>query len=232
MAIILGLDFETDGLLPESNLPTELGMVLWDSDTHKPYSMISGLISNGAKLTPEITALTGILPNMLDRGGMPESYFLDRINKVVPQVDYFCAHNAQFDRGFLKAMYERNFSKMPDNKWIDTSQDIPYPETITTRKLVHLAAEHGFVNPFPHRALPDTLTMLTILSKYDFKEVERYALAPSIRIKAGVSYETKDQAKGRGYRYEEGTKSWFKNIKEFQLEEEIKKSPFKVYVES
>jgi fructose-1,6-bisphosphatase/sedoheptulose 1,7-bisphosphatase-like protein len=117
-----------------------------------------------------------------------------------------------------------------DLPWIDTAKDIPYPKSITTRKLTHLAAEHGFVNQMAHRAVTDVLTMLKVLSFYEAKTVVEWSSSPTIKIKAMVTRETKELAKERGSRWDAPSVAWFKEIKEFQLMTEIKDSSFKIVV--
>lgn len=111
--------------------------------------------------------------------------------------------------------------------WIDTTEDVPYPLEVKTRKLTHLAAEHGFVNPFPHRAVTDVLTTLRILSFYSTEEVERYAKAESKTLVANFERDDpefevkKDAVKRNGYRWTGAPEyQWKKSIKDFQVEEE------------
>jgi DNA polymerase-3 subunit epsilon len=228
--LFLCLDFETTGLSSETDLPIELGLVLWDSVLKTPLRMTSTLIKQDVVITDEITKITGITNKMLDILSIKEADVVQAFQGYSMLIDAYVAHNAPFDRKFLEAMFKRQGLKVADKIWIDTSKDIPYPESITTRKLTHLACEHGFLNPFPHRALPDVLTMIQVMSKYDCEEIVKYAQTPNLRIKAGVSFENKDLAKERGYRYDGDTKSWYKEIKEFQLEKEIKEAKFKITV--
>ena len=51
-------------------------------------------------------------------------------------------------------------------------------EKIKTRSLPYLAADHGFLNPFPHRALFDVMTMIQIAGMYDINEILKYADSP------------------------------------------------------
>ena len=95
------------------------------------------------------------------------------------------------------------------------------PPAITTRKLTHLAAEHGFLNPFPHRAVSDVLTMLKVLSHYDIAPVLESARQPSFTVKACVSYDDREKAKARGYRWDAARKIWTKIVKGHRLNDEI-----------
>jgi DNA polymerase III subunit epsilon len=119
---------------------------------------------------------------------------------------------------------------------IDTLTDIPFASEPDSRKLKYLAGDHGFLNPFAHRAVFDVLTMLKVLSHYPIDKVLEYAKAPMITIRAVVDFNNKDKAKARRFSWEKiGDKTypkmWVKRIKEFQLEEEKKAmAPFQVGV--
>jgi DNA polymerase-3 subunit epsilon len=111
--------------------------------------------------------------------------------------------------------------------WIDTRLDTPEPMKGT---LVCLAAQKGFLNPFPHQALSDVLTMLRILDGYDFNAVIERARIPNVTIRMDVPFESKDHAKELGYYWRPETKQWLKAIKLCDLEKEQTDSRFSVKV--
>jgi hypothetical protein len=109
--------------------------------------------------------------------------------------------------------------------------DIDYPPHIGSRRLSYIAADHGFVNPFSHRALFDVMTMLNVLSAYELPKVIENALCPKIEIMAHVLYENREKAKKLGYRWE--NRLWSKVIREnrFNYEEELAASEgFKITI--
>jgi DNA polymerase-3 subunit epsilon len=222
----LGIDLETSGLDANECVITEVGLVLWDTVDAKPVLMKSFFVDSGIQLTKEITELTGITSEMLRKYGEGQGSVCIETEKMMLKAEACVAHNAPFDRRFIVKMFEQCGTPMPEKLWIDTSADIPYPASITTRKLTHLAAEHGFVNPFPHRALTDVLTMLQIASKYPADTIMAYAQSPTVTILAKTTFEERELPKARGYRWDAGIKKWTKNVKEFQLEEETKNAPF------
>ncbi|MCB0348730.1 MAG: hypothetical protein KDD37_07835, partial [Bdellovibrionales bacterium] len=141
---------------------------------------------------------------------------------------YVVAHNGnEFDKKFMEETWNLAPETRFDLDWIDTLTDLSYPASITSRKLNHLAADHGFLNPFAHRAIFDVLTMLEILSKYEIKDVVAMAASPTCRIYAKVTFEQKDLAKKEGFRWDAQAKVWFKDIKEVHLQD--KKFPFEIY---
>jgi hypothetical protein len=109
--------------------------------------------------------------------------------------------------------------------WIDTLTDIPYPAEISTRKLSYLAADHGFINPFQHRALFDVLTMLNVLSRYELGAILEFQQIPWVTIQANVSYDDRMLAKEARFFWQAiGDKKypnkWVKRIKKNVFEEE------------
>jgi DNA polymerase-3 subunit epsilon len=149
------------------------------------------------------------------------------------------AHNAPFDRGFLLAELDRHQIAAPVLRglpWIDTLHDIPFATQPDSKKLKYLASDHGFINPFAHRAVFDVLTMLRVLSEYDLSTVVGRAQTPDIIIRAVVPHPKrdgglgKDKAKLAGFRWQDVDGKqyplmWVKKIKESELGVEQAKLP-------
>lgn len=227
--ILLGLDFETTGLDIKTCDIIEIGAVLWDTSRSIPLKIYNQLITGPASLTDEITQLTGITRHDLDNYGVPLEQGRAELLSLLKQAELIVAHNGtNFDRPIFQRLIDGD-SKL---NWIDTSVDVTYPKAISTRKLTHLAAEHNFLNPFAHRAVSDVLTMLKVLANYDILEIRDAALIPNITVQAHVSYDERELAKSRGYRWEAPTKSWIKTIKENLLEKEAIEAGFEVSVRS
>ena len=81
-----------------------------------------------------------------------------------------------------------------------------------------MAADHGFLNPFPHRAVTDALTMLKLAGMYDWDETIKRSKSPIRTLIANVSFENKDLAKSAGFHWIAETKQWMLDIKECDLE--------------
>jgi DNA polymerase-3 subunit epsilon len=119
---------------------------------------------------------------------------------------------------------------------VDTSCDVNFSASIKTRKLGHLAAEHGFLNPFAHRALFDVLTMLRVLSFYDHKDVIKLAGEKDYVVQALVekpwldSGKSTSEAKENGFRWNGERKLWLKRVKESQLQSVEKQGSYRVVV--
>ncbi len=158
--------------------------------------------------------------------------------------EYIVAHNGtNFDRPIMESNFKRYKVPFPSKPWLDTSVDILFPKNIKTRKLVYLAAEHGFVNPSAHRAYSDVICMLKVLSHYNIKEVIRRSKLGSFVVEAICQKPWEDPApegekevdkvKARGYRFDGSRKKWTKVCKadEAEIEKEHGEFAVKIYVE-
>ncbi len=243
---LLGLDFETTGFDTANDRITEVGAVLWDTETKAPIQLYSKFVWDEElekKCTPEVNEMMarvcGITPKMLSEFGHPAAITLDELDDLCESADYIVAHNGEnYDKPLLMAELTRHdvatiyLRSLP---WLDTRQDIPFAQEPDSRKLKHLALDAGFINPFAHRALFDVLTMLRVLSTYDIEQVIAYSKTPWITIRADVSYDHREKAKARRYAWEKigektYSKCWVKRIKEDQLEKEKAEAGFPVLV--
>jgi DNA polymerase-3 subunit epsilon len=241
---LLGLDFEATDKTPDTARITEMGVVLWETDGNRPLVTVGTFLYDKqtyGPLSEEVKRITGITDEMLEEFGTlpgPNLQWLDSFCKG-HRVDYIVAHNGgNFDRPLLYAELDRLALACPQLRtlpWLDTLSDIPFASEPDSRKLKYLAGDHGFLNPFAHRAVFDVLTMMKVLSHYDIQKVIEYSKIPVLTIRAVVSFDQKELAKERKYRWEnlgdrKYPKCWVKEIRENKLEEEIANSPFKVVV--
>ena len=159
MPLILGLDVETTGIDPAAERIIEVGAVLWDWDSETPLEMMSRLVRPERPISAEITGITGITDAMVEKHGRSEAEALSELEALISQADFILAHNANFDRSFYLAACARHGVSPSALPWLCSRVDVRYPESIGTRKLAYLAAEHGFISPFgSHRAVLDVLT--------------------------------------------------------------------------
>jgi len=215
--LVLGLDLETTGLDFESDEIIEVGAAVWDTEQKKPLRVFSELVRPHQPVPEEITKITGISQDDIQSVGQaPEAVFKQLLD-LADGCNYVVAHNGKdFDKRFLdKALKE--FGMSLDLPWIDTMFDIPFPDSIKSRKLTHLCADHGFLNPFSHRAVFDVLSMFSVVSQYQFNEIEELYKSPQRKLIAKVSFEEKDKAKQAGFRWDPGQKHWYKTLKECQI---------------
>jgi DNA polymerase III subunit epsilon len=217
--ILLGIDLESDSLDTSTANVLELAAVLYDWDTKSPVKMLSALIDpgfDGSEYTvpEEITAITGITTDQIRRWGEHEKDVLNQLSFVEGEADYYVAHNGNaFDAPLLAARKQKNGFGETSLSFLDTSIDIKFPPLIKTRNLRHLAAEHGFVNVLPHRALCDVLTMFKVMEHYDLDAIIARSQEPTLFVEALVSFEEKDLAKERGYHWCGPKKIWWRSWK-------------------
>lgn len=231
--IVAGLDYETtftDPIDPRVCRVVETGIVLWDTDRNMPLRMYNRTCwaDDYGPFDPRITDLTGLeLEDIKTHGDAPQIIHKQTLG-LLALADAVVAHNGtNFDKIVHESECAR-FGLTPTEKpWIDTSVDVPYPQKVQTRKLVHLAAEHGFLNPFAHRALFDVLSMLTVMGKYDAKELLRRATAMKVKLRAVTAKPWEDNgksnqiAKDRGFRFDGSAKIWTKVVLEDEVEREL-----------
>lgn len=218
--LVVGFDTETTGLSVTEDHIIEVGAVLWDTERKAPLSMFSSMIKIEQKLDPKITELTGITDQDLEKFGRKASDVFAELNLFLYQAEAIVAHNGNlFDKPMHENNCKRNGFDALVKPWIDTSCDVDYPTNITTRRLSHLAADHGFLNPFAHRAVFDVMTMLKVMAHYDFGQILTWSKAPTLEIRADSTFQQKELVKKQNYRWDNERKIWHKSIKDFHLED-------------
>lgn len=246
---LLGLDFETTGLDVNQARITEMGLVIWDSMTHRPLVTVGVFLYSPEMdplFTPDTVAMmervSGITPAMLKEFGTDPKRNLEWLDGYVKthRIEAIVAHNGkEYDRPLLMAELARHGvpgETLKTVPWLDTKIDIPWATPPESNKLKHLALEQGFINPFPHRAVFDVLTMLKVLSQHKLEDVITHSKKATIIIRAVVPHPKQDNGKGKdaakaaGYRWQEVNHKqfplcWVKAIKEDQLEAEKARLP-------
>ena len=236
---VLAVDLETSGLDKEKDEITEIGWCLYDTDRCSPLVTGGGLVAptseNGiVALRPEIVALNGITNEDRCAFGASLAARVTALSAIAVrgEAEWFVAHNAPFDMGFLLrgANPPEAWLTIHSLPWIDTRTDLPLAEEATSSRLQHLLADHGIIQPFRHRALFDALGCCLLLAKYPIEEVVRRAKAPTVTLIAQVSYDDRELAKARRYRWDGATKTWSRKLKDFEAAAEIAAAPFAVTV--
>jgi DNA polymerase-3 subunit epsilon len=235
--LIAGLDLETTGLDTGTCGITEISAALWDTNGGRLLSMFTTYVQPCQEIPAEVQKLNGITNEDCDRFGVSISLALTEVYaRILRHAHLGVAHNwTDFDGPILKRLWSEHAKRLvcPDIQpihWVDSSVDVPYPEHVTTRKLEYLCASHGFLNPFPHRSLFDVVSMLKVVSHYPVDKILELVQSPMIRIRAVVSFEDREKAKARGYRWGQLTKTWTKNIRQSHLDRERADAGFPIEV--
>jgi DNA polymerase-3 subunit epsilon len=225
--LILGLDVETTGLSAVDDKIIEVGAALYDTVLAAPVQILSVLVNPERKIPQEITEITGIADDEVEVFGIPENKAIDQLQDMMTYAEAVMAHNAPFDRGFIEQAIIRSGRPPIELPWIDSVMDVKYPANITTRNLRHLAAEHGFINPWAHRSIFDVMTMLRIASCYDWDAIVARSKELTVYLQAVVSFDEKEKAKERGYRWYAPSKIWWKSFKFSDAEVEVAECGFR-----
>lgn len=255
--LILGIDLEgmnEDLVFSGVNLKvdrvTEVGAVLWDFENSKPLQIMSELIDEPdcLPITKEIEELTGINNQMLKDWGLKGDHtkmFLRNLAGFMKRADYMMAHNGKnYDIPMLKALFERYEIPWVEKTWIDTMTDIEYPSTIPMRSMWALEHAHGFINPFPHRAVTDVLAMLKIASNYNLDRMAAMAESPIVTLVAKLRApnwknamdvklfnQVKNKVAKAKFKWNPEDKLWTKDIQKILLDEDKIHFDFDWYME-
>jgi DNA polymerase-3 subunit epsilon len=211
------LDVETTGIDPEKDKIIEIGVLEFGvREDGRPFitTMYGGVEDPGIPIPQEIQKLTGLTDDMV-RG---QAIDWNRVAELLRKSSLVVAHNASFDRAFVERRPELAGIK---NHWACSLKHIDWEaKGFRTKALNYLAADHGFVNPFAHRALFDCATTFRIIESY-FPELLNRSYLRQVRVSAfGAAFETKDILRNARYRWNAELRVWFKEVLEDGLEGE------------
>lgn len=226
-------DLETSGLSPQNDRILEYGYIIWDTKYKKPFAQNSVILFESDYPTkwPEAEKVNGISYEYASTFGIHPKPALESLDKLLThfEIDYMVAHNGKlFDLPFLIAQcekYELPAFKIKSTPLIDT-KELPFNHAPRSKHLGHLAYDlRVFHDPAEkHSALFDCQLMLGILKTFDIDQVLKSANAKSIKLHAHCTFETKELAKSCGYSWTKPQNQWLKNIKEYELDEELAKA--------
>lgn len=229
---LMFFDCETSGLDVNEDEILELGYAVYHIDNPAPLVMKSKFITNHKKeITSEITDITGITQPIIDLLGEPGEEVYSELIEDISRfgIKHMVGHNAfRFDKNILKNNMARHGLSLPEVVIVDTQTDIKYKTKSKSMRLSYLLADHGYINPFPHRALTDAMSCAMLLYMYDIHKTLEIAATPMIEIRADVGYNNKDLAKALGYGWDGERKIWIKTIRKYYQKEELEKASFPV----
>jgi DNA polymerase-3 subunit epsilon len=238
--IITGLDFETNGLTDPRMVA--VGMAMYDVTPGTPddrggcdvknsaFSIqATSFIVNPGDVPFEAGAILthGITPDIALKYGRDEGDAGILINDWLSQSDYVVAYNGNsFDKAILKAASLRSGIPVPYKTWIDPFVDIEAHDKADD--LTGQCAKHGFLVGDAHTALADVSAMMRLLLMHDINRLIEIAASPMVYLRADVTYDEKDLAKNRGYKWDKPNmpKSWVLETREMFMQKEIDEAPF------
>ncbi len=221
MDIGMIVDLETTGIDPKLDQVVEVGIVEFVVTTNSAGGLRADMIGGysalqdpGRPLPAEVGKLTGLSDELL----MGRSVDWAVVRQMLSRASVVIAHNAAFDRGFLDRRPELEGINA---HWACSIKHINWRKHgFRTRALNYLAADHGFVNPFAHRALFDCATTFRIVTPYLEELIRRSYLREYLVSATGAAFETKDILREHGYRWNPDARVWGKTMLEDELEEE------------
>lgn len=203
---LLIVDTETTGLKKdEGHIAIEVGAVLYSVPYRSPLSSVSFLIPTESNDAVHINGIDPLLTQVEQPWRSAQALF----QEMAASADYALAHNADFDSQWfgvdqLQPIHLRWLCSIADLDWGD----------MPGRSLRDLALAHEIaVMPEVHRALPDCELLASILSKRtDLEEMIEKALKPRLTYQALVSFNNREAAKSRGFRWNPEKKRWTKRL--------------------
>lgn len=222
--IVLGYDLESSGLDTSNDRIHEFGAVLFDMKKKVPLQLFSCFVRPSLPYPENYVSPTGLELSWLNQFGMPITEAFGELQKMCALAECVVAQNGEnYDKPLTKAELERNFMKdhlLMQLHWVDTRYDLPFDYAPKSRHLNHLAADAGFINPFPHRALFDAMTCVRLASMYDFEKVLAHSKIPWVNVRIMTNFDQKQIAKDLRYSWD--GKIWSKKVKEDQFDAEAK----------
>lgn len=214
------VDLETTGLTAGQDRIIEIGLLefLVDGEGKPIVTRSYGALQDpGVPLVPEVAKITGLSDAHL----AGQAIDWDIVRGFFKRAEIVIAHNATFDRGFIDACVELADLKELKLHWACSMRHVDWRgHGFGTQSLNYLAADHGFVNPFAHRALFDCATTFRLVAPY-LSELIARSYEREYAVKAYASpFESKDVLRGRGYRWDPEERVWGKVVPETKLDEE------------
>ncbi len=152
--VVVAIDLETTGADPYKDRIIEVGALIIEDGT--PAGEFSELINPDMPLSPGIIKLTGITPDML-KTARDAASVLEGFLEFLPENALCIAHNAAFDRQFLRIATKDRFR----HQVLDTVElsricfpDLPSHSLAVLSEIFHFSRERE-----SHRALADCETL-------------------------------------------------------------------------
>ncbi|MEC7946310.1 MAG: 3'-5' exonuclease [Myxococcota bacterium] len=221
-----GLDTQADTVIEFAGRP-----FTFDRETGEVVAVgdpVSCLQDPGIPLSPEIVELTGLTDADLSGHALD----VEAIRALLDSADVVIAHNARYDR----PMVERAVGAM-DKVWACSFAMVDWKSLgFPAAKLEILAIYHGYFYS-GHRATADVDALLHLLTfgppEAAGTYLQRLLAAARTRVAVvsawGASFETKDDLKARGYRWNNAERVWWREVPMDAVEDEEKWLDASVY---
>lgn len=186
--ILMGLDFETTGVDALTCDVVEIGAVAWDTAIQAPLGVFSTFVQvEKEKWSDEAAEHHKISFETTKKFGIPAATAFGEFEIFwgnYGRASTLVAHNGlKFDFPLLKRFSSLCVHMAEPQLFIDTRFHLPLKDQTKAGDLTSLAASLQILNYHPHRAFSDVLTMFSVMSKFDLKQVLERAASPLRRIR-------------------------------------------------
>ena len=219
MRRVLFLDTETTSLSPQDGRVIEVAVALFDLELGCAIESYASLIRADGNAAE---SANGIPPAALVEANHAIEVWR-RVAEVAARADVLAAHNAEFDRSFVRAA---GLTALAERVWVDTMSDFDWGGA---RKLVEIALNHGVGVASIHRAAADVDTMVRLFARVkerggDLPALFRRAARPKRRFVAMVPYEMRRQAKDANFAWDGERRQWWRMM----VPDDAEALPFRV----
>jgi len=201
------VDTETTGLDHATDRVIEVGAILYSIESRATLASFATLIGGEGNPAENINRIPAAA--LQELGGITE--IKDVFKSFRSNADVIVCHNVEFDRPWFR----NEWLELP---WVCTAFDFDWPAaTREAGSLIHLALEHGIGVSSAHRALNDCALIAALFDRMplygrDLQAMFERALRPKGIFQAVVSFEEKDRAKERGFKWDGATKRWTRRM--------------------
>lgn len=206
---------EATGLDKVNDRPIEVGVALWTTKFNRSLDTRAFLVKpDPAKVSDEITAITGITQGMCENFGYSSEEGYDETMYFVDRAEALVAFNGRrFDFPMFHAWAKRLQKEFPDKLIIDPYEDLP----MRGQELITMCAKMGIYYD-PHEAGADVGAMLRLVGKFDFDVVLTRAKSPVVVIQSLQHRSENDKVKKHRFRWQPDLKIWWKAVKQIDLD--------------
>lgn len=165
MSHFIIIDTETTGLSPKIAEITEIAAIKVNAITMEVVDTFTTLVDIEGDVPYFITKLTGITKRMLVKDGVPMKVALTELSSFCEDLVIY-AHNASFDKNFIRTYLEKENVSYVQTDWIDTisifKKALPGRSTY---KLESLILDFNLATKEEHRALSDAMHTLELMKR-------------------------------------------------------------------
>lgn len=204
------LDTETTSTDPQDGSVVEVAVCLYNLEIGCSLESYASLVRADGNPAERIN---GVPATALAEANHPIEVWR-RVVALAQQADVVAAHNAEFDRSFVRAAGIESLASMT---WVCTRSDFLWEGGGDGggRKLVEIVLAYGLGVASAHRALTDVDLMARLLTRVkergvDLPDLFRRAARPKRRFVAQVSFEMKHLAKEAGFAWDPDRRQWWR----------------------